>query len=64
MKRNKKKGYALATVIILILVMTITVAAGFSIIMRYMFFARDSLEKLSQNTLYYNIINEVYYGCL
>ena len=58
MKNKKKKGFVLATVIILILVMTITVTSAFTILMRYMFFARDNLQNLG----FYN--NEVNYDCI
>lgn len=52
---NKKKGYALAVVIILIFVMTIIIATAFNIIMRYMFFARDNLQNLGENSLYISL---------
>ena len=48
MKNKKKKGYVLAVVIILTLLMTITVASAFTIIMRYMFFAKNNLQSLCE----------------
>lgn len=55
---NKKKGYVLAVVMILTLVMTITVTSAFTIVMRYMFFAKNSLQELN-STAFYNVIEEV-----
>ena len=52
MKNNKKKGYVLAMVIILSLIMTIVVASAFTIIMRYMNFAKRNTEKLSGEAIY------------
>lgn len=52
MKNKKKKGYALAIVIILIFIMTITLASSIMIIMRYMFFARDNLQRLGNAATY------------
>lgn len=52
MKDNKKKGYALAIVIILIFIMTITLASSITIVMRYMFFARDNLQRLGSGATY------------
>ena len=46
MKNVNKKGYVFATVIILILVMTITLTSAFTIIMRYLFFAKDHLNEI------------------
>ena len=64
MKSKKKNGYVLVTVIIFILVMTITVAAGFTIIMRYMIFARDNLHAIGESFLNNGFIGELYYDCL
>lgn len=56
MKRTKKKGYVLAVVIILALVMTIMVTFAFTIIMRYMLWAKDKTSDLSGQAIY-NCIN-------
>lgn len=49
MNNKNKRGYVLAAVMILILIMTITVTSAFSLIMRYMFFAKSNLEELGQS---------------
>lgn len=53
MKKNKKKGYVLAVVMILTFIMTITVTSAFSVVMRYMFFAKNHLQELSGNKIAY-----------
>lgn len=55
MKLINKKGYILAVVMILTLIMTIVVTSAFSIIMRYMFFAKNDLQELCKFDLYYDI---------
>lgn len=65
MKTKKKKGYVLAVVIILTFVMTITVTSAFTIIMRYMFWAKDSTQDLNGKAIYYDIGEEVDpYACI
>lgn len=64
MKSKKKNGYVLVTVIIFILLMTITVASGFTVIMRYMLFARDNLQSIGEISANNSFIGELYYGCL
>lgn len=60
MKNKKKRGYALAVTIILILIMTIAVTAAFTIIMRYMFWARDNLQGLQKaNINFYNFVERI-----
>lgn len=50
MNNNKKqKGYALAIVIILTFVMTVTIASAFTLIMRYMMFAKKDLGNFVDN---------------
>lgn len=56
---NKKKGYVLALVIVLALVMTITVTSAFTIIMRYMFFAKDNLQNVKSDVAYIDVVSEV-----
>lgn len=58
MKNKKKKGYVLAVVMILTFIMTITVTSAFTIVMRYMFFAKNDLEKLGTEAIYYNVDGE------
>ncbi len=48
MRNKKKKGYILAVVLLLVLLMTIVIAATFTILMRYMFLAKDNLLNLSE----------------
>ena len=49
MKKNKaKKGYVLAIVIIFTFIMTVTVASTFTLIMRYMTFAKKELSNFNQ----------------
>ena len=49
MKKNKaKKGYVLAIVIIFTFIMTVTVASTFTLIMRYMTFAKKELNNFNQ----------------
>lgn len=55
MNIKKKKGYVLAVVIILTLIMTIIVTTTFTIIMRYMFWAKEDTQKLNGTTLGYEI---------
>ena len=55
MNKTKKKGYALAVVIIIALVMTIIVTAAFSILMRYMFWAKDDLQDIGGQVIYCGI---------
>ena len=57
-KANKKKGYVLVVVMILSLLMSITVVSTFTIVMRYMFHARDNIG--SMNTIHYEITEEEY----
>lgn len=59
MKNNKKKGYALAMVIILSLIMTIVVTSAFTIIMRYMNYAKSNTESLSGRAIYCCLAPEV-----
>lgn len=56
--KNKKKGYVLAIVIILTFVMTITVTTAFTIVMRYMFFAKNDLNDMNNQVIY----NDTYDG--
>lgn len=58
MKKFKKKGYVLAIVLILTLVMAMTVTSAFTIVMRYMFFAKSNLEDLGTGTSIYQDIGE------
>ena len=48
-KNNKQKGYVLAIVIILTFVMTVTIASAFTLIMRYMMFAKKDLGNFVDN---------------
>lgn len=49
MKKNKtKKGYVLAIVIIFTFVMTVTIASTFTLIMRYMMFAKKDLNNFNK----------------
>ncbi len=57
-KANKKKGYVLVVVMILSLLMSITVVSTFTIVMRYMFHARDNIGNM--NTINYEISEEEY----
>ncbi len=57
-KANKQKGYVLVVVMILSLLMSITVISTFTIVMRYMFHARDNIGSI--DSVYYNITQEEY----
>ena len=46
---KKQKGYVLAIVIILTFVMTVTIASAFTLIMRYMMFAKKDLGNFLDN---------------
>ena len=59
MNTKKKKGYVLAVVIILTLIMTIIVTTTFTIIMRYMFWAKEDAQKFNNSTISYDIGEEV-----
>ncbi len=59
MKNNKQKGYVLAVVLILTFVMTITVTSAFTMIMRYMFFAKNNLQELDGQVIYNDTFEEV-----
>ena len=52
MNNKKNKGYVLALVLILTFVMTIAVTSAFSIVMRYMFFARNDLNDMNGQVIY------------
>lgn len=52
MKNNKQQGYVLAVVLLLTFVMTITVTSAFTMIMRYMFFAKNNLQELDGQVIY------------
>ena len=56
-KNTKQKGYVLAIVILLTFFLTVTVASTFTIVMRYMMYAKRNLNKL-QTTTYYEVIEE------
>lgn len=45
-KTNKRKGYALVMVMVLSLIMSITVVSTFTIVMRYMFNAKEDLSSI------------------
>ena len=47
--KKKQKGYVLAIVIILTFVMTVTIASAFTLIMRYMMFAKKDLGNFVDN---------------
>ena len=53
MKNHKtKKGYALAIVIVMAFILTLTVASTYTIIIRYMFFAKKDLGQFNQEHQY------------
>ena len=54
---KKQKGYVLAIVILLTFFLTVTVASTFTIVMRYMMYAKRNLNEL-QTTTYYEVIEE------
>lgn len=55
--KKKQKGYVLAIVILLTFFLTVTVASTFTIVMRYMMYAKRNLNEL-QTTTYYEVIEE------
>ena len=62
---NKKKGYVLVFVMVLSFIMTVTLAATFTIVMRYMFMAKNNLhDSITEQTAYYEIEGIEAYGWL
>ena len=53
-KKQTKKGYVLALVIVITFILTVTVTSTFTLIMRYMIFAQKDLQNFAkpENVLY------------
>ena len=60
---NKKKGYVLVFVMVLSFIMTVTLAATFTIVMRYMFMAKNDLhDSITEQTAYHDVEEIEAYG--
>lgn len=56
---NKKKGYVLVFVMVLSFIMTVTLAATFTIVMRYMFIAKNNLHSSITEPAVYHDVEEI-----